>query len=81
MILRPTDQKQKMLPTSEISAIAEARLRSSSYQALHGISCKADQGVLVLEGRLGSFFHKQLAQEIATSVDRVVQVVNQIEVD
>jgi osmotically-inducible protein OsmY len=34
----------------------------------------------VLEGRLSSFYQKQLAQEIVGHIEGVVQVVNQIEV-
>jgi osmotically-inducible protein OsmY len=36
--------------------------------------------VIVLEGRLSSFYQKQLAQEIVGHIEGVVQVVNQIEV-
>ena len=34
----------------------------------------------MLEGRLSSFFQKQLAQEIVANIEGVVQVVNHIEV-
>jgi hypothetical protein len=34
----------------------------------------------VLEGRLESFYHTQLAQEIVANIEGVVQVVNHIEV-
>ena len=34
----------------------------------------------MLEGRLKSFYHTQLAQEIVANIEGVEQVVNQIEV-
>ena len=81
MVLRMSNQtERKTSPPRAIAAIAEARFRANSHMALRGISCKADQGVLVLEGHLSTFFLKQLAQEIVTNIEGVVQVVNHIEV-
>jgi osmotically-inducible protein OsmY len=67
-------------PPCAIALMADARFREDSHIALRGISCKVDQGVLVLEGRLSTFFQKQLAQEIVANIDGVVQVINNIEV-
>ena len=64
----------------EIAEIAEARLSASSHLALRKVFCKCDDGVLVLQGRLNSFFHTQLAQETVRRVEGVQRVVNQIEV-
>lgn len=64
----------------EIAEIAEARLSASSHLALRKVFCKYDDGVLVLQGRLNSFFHTQLAQETVRRVEGVQRVVNQIEV-
>jgi osmotically-inducible protein OsmY len=67
-------------PSCAIAEIAEARFRANSRTALRGISCKAEGGVIVLEGHLSTFFQKQLAQEIVGHIEGVVQVINQIEV-
>jgi osmotically-inducible protein OsmY len=81
MILRITNQmEQTASPSCAIAATAEARFQESPYRALRAITCKAEQGVLVLEGRLSSFFQKQLAQELVANIEGVVQVVNHIEV-
>jgi osmotically-inducible protein OsmY len=64
----------------EIAAIAEARLGASSHPALRNVFCKFDHGVLVLRGRLNSFFHTQLAQETVAKIEGVKRVVNQIEI-
>ena len=81
MILRITNQPEleTSLPCA-IAAIAEAHFRTNSRTALRGISCKAEGGVIVLEGQLSTFFQKQLAQEIVGHIEGVVQVVNHIEV-
>ena len=81
MILRISNQTElETSPPCAIATIAEARFRESSRTALRGISCKAERGVLVLEGHLSTYFQKQLAQEIVANIKGIVQVVNQIEV-
>lgn len=64
----------------EIDRMAEERLRASSYLALRDISCLASHDVLYLYGRLRSHYLKQVAQELASGVEGVRQVVNRIEV-
>ena len=64
----------------EIAEIAEARLSASSHLALRKVFCKYDDGVLVLRGRLNSFFHTQLAQETVAKIEGVERVVNKIEI-
>ncbi len=55
-------------------------LRNSPYRALRGVRCECDEGVLLLRGRLPSFYHKQLAQEAVARLPGVSQVINEIEV-
>jgi osmotically-inducible protein OsmY len=76
----PAQTEQRAPTPDPIAAIAEARLGASSHTTLRNILCKSNQGVLVLEGRLRTFFHKQLAQELVADIEGVKQVVNQIEV-
>lgn len=73
-------QMEQNVRSFEIAEIAEARLCASSHQALRNVFCKCDDGVLVLRGRLNSFFHTQLAQETVAGIEGVERVVNQIEV-
>jgi osmotically-inducible protein OsmY len=44
------------------------------------VFCENHEGVLVLRGRVSSFYEKQLAQEAVRKLDGVDQIVNQIEV-
>lgn len=73
-------QMEQNVTSFEIAEIAEARLSASSHSALRNVFCKYDDGVLVLRGRLNSFFHTQLAQETVAKIEGVERVVNQIEV-
>ncbi len=69
---------------SHLLNIAEAAnecLRNSPYRDIRAVVCEYDHGVLLLKGRLPSFYHKQLAQEAVVRVSGVSQVINEIEVD
>ena len=63
-----------------IAEAAHVRLQHSPYQAIRGISCRFDNGVLTLLGRVPTFHHKQLAQTAVAGLSGVKQVDNQIEV-
>ncbi len=65
---------------SDVAKAAEARLRTIPYSARRNVTCQCDDGVLILRGLLGSYYHKQLAQETVAGIGGVVQVVNEIEV-
>jgi osmotically-inducible protein OsmY len=57
------------------------KLRQVPYASIHHLSCECNAGgVVVLRGRLFSFYHKQLAQEAVAKVAGVARVVNEIEV-
>jgi osmotically-inducible protein OsmY len=73
-------QMEHNVRSFEIAAVAEARLGATSRPALRNVFCKYDDGVLVLRGRLHSFFHAQLAQETVRRIEGVERVVNKIEV-
>jgi osmotically-inducible protein OsmY len=63
-----------------IAAAATECLQNSPYQAVRGVLCECDHGVLFLRGRLSSFHQKQVAQEAVARVKGVTQVINEIEV-
>lgn len=63
-----------------IGQIAEERLRNSPYAALRTISCQCHDGVLILEGRLPTYYLKQVAQSVMFDLDGVLEIANSIEV-
>lgn len=69
------------LRSEGIAEAARELLRGSPYGSLGTVSCDSTDGVLFLRGRLSSFYHKQLAQEVVARIVGVTQVINEIEVD
>ena len=70
--LRPASDK--------ICQIAAARLHNSPYAALRTVECQYRDGVLVLRGRLQTYYLKQMAQAMMTELDGVMEIANSIEV-
>jgi hypothetical protein len=63
-----------------ITELAERKLHSKPYQALKNVSCGLEDDVLVLQGRLPSYYLKQVAQEAVVRLEGVGAVDNQIQV-
>lgn len=59
----------------------QRRLHTSTYIALRDVRCIRDAGVVVLYGRVPTYFLKQLAQEIVRQTDGDCRIVNELEVD
>jgi hypothetical protein len=59
---------------------ARSRLANTPFPVLRGVVCQYDRGVLILRGRLPSFYLKSVAQEAIRNLAGVRQVVNEIEV-
>ncbi len=59
---------------------AEDRLQAGPYFALRSVAVSFHEGVLVLHGRVTSFFYKQMAQETVRKIEGVVRVLNEVNV-
>ena len=59
---------------------ARHRLMASPYSALHSVACTFHEGVLVLHGRVASYYLKQLAQASVGHIVGVDEVSNRVEV-
>jgi osmotically-inducible protein OsmY len=70
-----------VLCTSEIHTRAEGALRSSPIFALRELHVESENGRLLLSGLVGSFYPKQLAQEVVLGVAEGVEVVNDVKVN
>jgi osmotically-inducible protein OsmY len=55
-------------------------LRESRYSALRQICCEVCAGVLILRGRVSSYYLKQVAQTVVARAEGVQRIDNQIEV-
>lgn len=69
------------LPSQGVLETARACLRKSSSTVVRAVLCDYDRGVLVLRGRVPSYYCKQLAQETVARVAGDTQVANVIEVE
>ena len=69
-------------PLSETEVLRQARhaltLRLSKLS--QHLTCEFREGLLLLRGRVSSYYYKQVAQEAVLGLEKVEQVVNQIEV-
>ncbi len=75
---RPGSPSSRPRP-SEAEKIFQA-LRQSPYWAHWQLRVVEHQGEIVLQGRVGSFFHKQMAQELARRCSPQAKIDNRIEV-
>ena len=78
------DRQRDLGRESQSNHVLEAandRLSRSTYPLLGRLACEYHDGVLVLSGRVRSFYEKQLAQESVRSLVGVDQIVNDVEVE
>jgi osmotically-inducible protein OsmY len=74
-----TDKGGRFVSVAVAKAAAD-RLRRSPHIATARMSCEYTRGVLLLRGRLASYYQKQVAQEAVRGLHGVVEVINEIEV-
>ena len=72
---------QQQLTLSDVAARAQTVLRKSPVHALRSLTVRWDGEQLMLLGRVCSFYHKQLAQEVIRAVAKDIRVRNKIEVN
>jgi len=66
---------------SDVVTQAQAALVSSPIQALRELRVQRDGDRLLISGRVDSFYHKQLAQEVVRAIAKGLQVVNAVDVN
>jgi osmotically-inducible protein OsmY len=64
-----------------LNNLVDAALRRSPYFAHRAVRFETAEGRVVLRGTVGSYYHKQMAQELLRRVDGVDRIENQLEVD
>jgi osmotically-inducible protein OsmY len=66
--------------SQDVVKSVQKSLEERGYHVLRTVSFCYERGVLILRGRLPTYFHKQLAQEAVRRIEGMAQIVNQIEV-
>ncbi len=64
-------------PDAGLTERVAIALRSSNHESIRAIQFETNAGVVTLNGRVPSYYCKQLAQELVWRLDGVKQVVNQ----
>jgi osmotically-inducible protein OsmY len=64
----------------DVVQAAKEQLGRSSSQYVRGLVCDYCDGILVLRGRVPSYYHKQVAQEAVKMIEGVDRVINDTEV-
>ena len=70
----------KVLRVDRVADAAKQQLRAHTHLSMQRIWCEFEEGRLLLQGQVPSFYLKQLAQTAVAKLDGVCQVVNEIEV-
>lgn len=65
----------------ELLQRVDSAIRMSPHLCGHQVLCQEESGIVVLHGRVGSFFQKQMAQEALKRLDGVEKVINELQVD
>lgn len=70
----------RLPPARRVAAEAERRLHKSSYPSHRGLRCGFRDGVLTLEGRVSSYYSRQMACAMVANLEGVESVVDRMEV-
>jgi hypothetical protein len=65
----------------ELLARVDSAIKGNKHLSRHRVYCQEESGIVVLHGRVGSFFQKQMAQEALKRLDGVEKIINELEVD
>jgi osmotically-inducible protein OsmY len=68
------------LSPNELQTRINLALKDSPHSLGDQVMGTTDEGVVVLQGRVETFYHKQVAQELLRKVDGVERIVNLLEV-
>jgi osmotically-inducible protein OsmY len=69
------------IATQDVENRAKAALASSPIYILRELRVEKLDDCLLLSGRVDSFYHKQLAQEVVRTVAGGMKVINDVDVD
>ncbi len=65
----------------ELLQRVDTAIKGNPHLSKHRVFCQEESGIVVLHGRVGTFFQKQMAQESLKRLAGVEKVINELEVD
>ncbi|MEZ6136135.1 MAG: BON domain-containing protein [Pirellulaceae bacterium] len=66
---------------SELRHRVDTAINTNPHLSGHHVFCQTESGIVVLHGRVSSFFQKQMAQEALKRLEGVEKIINELEVD
>jgi hypothetical protein len=73
-------RKESVTATPALASRAKAALLGSKIYSLRKLQVEQAEGAIILRGRVESFYHKQLAQELIRTALAGVEVINALHV-
>ena len=67
--------------TDDLLHRVDLAIKQNPHLSRHQVFCQEEQGIVILHGRVSTFFQKQMAQESLKKLEGVEKVINQLEVD
>lgn len=67
--------------TGELLQRVDSAIKSSPHLTGHQVFCQEESGIVVLHGKVRSFFQKQMAQETLKKLEGIEKIINELEVD
>lgn len=83
-VFRPASAPRRSVSETSRTPIpdqAQQMLSQSPYGELHSAVCESRDGVVVIRGRVSSFYLKQIAQSVVQKLPGVLRVDNRLEVE
>ncbi len=65
----------------ELLQRVDSAIKGNPHLSRHQVFCQEESGIVILHGRVGSFFQKQMAQEALKRLAGVEKVINELQVD
>ena len=65
----------------ELLQRVDLAIKGNPHLSRHQVFCQEQSGIVVLHGRVGSFFQKQMAQETLKGLRGVEKIINELQVD
>ena len=81
MATLPPSEGTTSIQGLELLHRVDSAIRRNRHLNGHQVFCQEESGIVVLHGRVKSFFQKQMAQESLKRLEGVEKVINELEVE
>lgn len=75
-----SESRNSPIGIEDVQSRAQASLRACAYREVQRTTCAFNKGVLLLQGKVTSYYQKQMAQAILMHVPGIKRIVNKIQV-